>query len=91
MAATTYPHGEELFDAWIDQLRAAYVENVKATDGHLTALMIFTGAMPGGQQRRVDTRILAPQAAIDEFGAEAIITQILTDALEVFMFHDRTG
>lgn len=90
MVAKAYQHGEELFDAWIVQLRAAYVDSVKATDGNLTALMIFTGAVPGGQQRRVDTRILAPQAAIDEFGAEAIITQILSDTLETFLFHDGT-
>ncbi len=83
-------HGPELFDGYIAQLRTAYEDSVEATGGKLAVLTMFYGFTDDGQ-RRVDIRILAPQVAIDTEGQTAIITQMLSDGLEVFMFHDGKG
>ncbi len=83
-------HGPELFDAYIATLRTAYEASIEATGGKLAVLTMFYGFNDGGQ-RRVDIRILAPQVAIDSEGQTAIITQMLSDGLEVFLFHDAEG
>lgn len=90
MAGETGPHGPELFAAWTDQLRIAYESSVEATDGRLAALAVFIGYTDDGQ-RRIDTRLLAPQAAMDKEGAETIMTTILTEALEAFLFNEPSG